>query len=388
MSASTSSKIGSAAVTAGGRSPAWWSSAARPSVFRATVLPPVFGPLRTSARSGPRSRSIGTAVAGSSSGWRAPSSRTSSQTSTGAPRQRRESVPQASGEVDRGSRLDERSRCRRRSPTASESSRRIRTTSSRSAPAASDWRLLSSTTSNGSTNSVWPEPEASWTIPGTLLRELALHREHRPAAALGDEVLLEMLAQARRAREPAKLLGHALPPVAQLRRAACEAAARRCRAGRSRPPRRDGRAPRRAGRASGRSRPRARRGAARAPPARRARPAPGARPRSWARRCSAPRASARRRAPRAQRPRGRRGSRRAAARATRRGARSPPRSAPAAGDLAGLGRGCERPRELGPVRRSPSRRRAARRSRETRGRRELLRPSSECTTGASGGGSG
>ena len=45
MSASTWSKTGSAAVSAGGRSPDWWSSAARPSVFSATVLPPVFGPL-------------------------------------------------------------------------------------------------------------------------------------------------------------------------------------------------------------------------------------------------------------------------------------------------------------------------------------------------------
>ena len=45
MSASTSSKTGSAASRAGGRSPDWCSSAARPSVFSATVLPPVFGPL-------------------------------------------------------------------------------------------------------------------------------------------------------------------------------------------------------------------------------------------------------------------------------------------------------------------------------------------------------
>ena len=95
MSASTASKTGSAAVSAGGRSPDWCSSAARPSVFSATVLPPVFGPLITSARRPPRSRSIGTAVFGSSSGWRAPTSRTSSDTSTGAPRQPRERVPSA-----------------------------------------------------------------------------------------------------------------------------------------------------------------------------------------------------------------------------------------------------------------------------------------------------
>ena len=64
MSASTSSKTGSAARSAGGHKPHWWRIAARPSVFRATVLPPVLGPLMTSVRSSPRSRSIGTALGG------------------------------------------------------------------------------------------------------------------------------------------------------------------------------------------------------------------------------------------------------------------------------------------------------------------------------------
>ena len=40
MSASTRSNTGSDALSAGGRNPAWWSSAASPSVFSATVLPP------------------------------------------------------------------------------------------------------------------------------------------------------------------------------------------------------------------------------------------------------------------------------------------------------------------------------------------------------------
>ena len=174
MSASTASKTGSAAVSAGGRRPDWCSSAARPSVFSATVLPPVFGPLITSARSPPRSRSIGTAVFGSSSGWRAPTSRTSSETSTGAPRQPRETVPSAIARSIRPAASTACASASACSATAADSSRRIRSASSRSAPAASDWRLLSSTISNGSTKSVWPESEASWTRPGTLLRELAL----------------------------------------------------------------------------------------------------------------------------------------------------------------------------------------------------------------------
>ena len=49
MSARISSKTGSAASSAGGRRPHWCSTAARPSVFSATVFPPVFGPLITSA---------------------------------------------------------------------------------------------------------------------------------------------------------------------------------------------------------------------------------------------------------------------------------------------------------------------------------------------------
>ena len=174
MSASTWSKTGSAAVSAGGRSPDWCSSAASPSVFSATVLPPVFGPLSTSARRPPRSRSIGTADLGSSSGWRAPTSRTSSETSTGAPFQPRESVPSASVRSIRPVASTAAASSAAASPTEADSSRRIRSTSSRSALAASDWRLESSTTSKGSTNSVWPESDASWTIPGTLRRALAL----------------------------------------------------------------------------------------------------------------------------------------------------------------------------------------------------------------------
>ena len=174
MSASTWSKTGSAAVSAGGRRPDWCSSAARPSVFSATVLPPVFGPLMTSARRSPRSRSIGTAASRRAADAARRAAAPRRTTSTGAPRQRRESVPRASARSIRPVASTSAERAARRSPTPAESSRRIRSTSSRSALAASDWRLFSSTTSNGSTNSVCPESEESWTMPGTLRRALAL----------------------------------------------------------------------------------------------------------------------------------------------------------------------------------------------------------------------
>jgi hypothetical protein len=148
--------------------------AASPSVFSATVLPPVFGPLITSARRRPRSRSIGTAVAGSSKGWRAPTSRTSSFTATSAPRHARETEPLATVRSIAAVASTSVSSTSARSPTARDSSRRMRSASSRSSPATSECLLFSSTTSKGSTNSVWPESDESCTMPGTLRRALAL----------------------------------------------------------------------------------------------------------------------------------------------------------------------------------------------------------------------
>ena len=53
---------------------------------------------------------------------------------------------------------------------SADSSSRIRSTSSFSAACASRHALPSSTATIGSTNRVWPLPEASWTIPLTRLR--------------------------------------------------------------------------------------------------------------------------------------------------------------------------------------------------------------------------
>ena len=81
MSASTASKTGNSARSAGTGIPDCAINASSPSVFRATVFPPVLGPLITSCRCAPSSSSeIGTTLAPpaafarsvrSSSGWRA-----------------------------------------------------------------------------------------------------------------------------------------------------------------------------------------------------------------------------------------------------------------------------------------------------------------------------
>ena len=54
--------------------------------------------------------------------------------------------------------------------TTAESSSRMRSTSAPSASCASRHALPSSTATSGSTNSVWPLPEASWTMPLTWPR--------------------------------------------------------------------------------------------------------------------------------------------------------------------------------------------------------------------------
>ena len=58
-------------------------------------------------------------------------------------------------------------------PTSADSSSRMRPSSSSAAACASRQALPSSTTTSGSTNSVWPLPEASWTMPLTRLRASA-----------------------------------------------------------------------------------------------------------------------------------------------------------------------------------------------------------------------
>ena len=216
MSASTWSKTGSAAVSAGGRSPDWCSSAASPSVFSATVLPPVFGPLITSARRPPRSRSIGTADFGSSSGWRAPASRTSSETSTGAPLQPRDSVPSAiarsiapvasTAAVTRAAALADRGRQLAQDPLdlLALGARRL----GLAVRELDDVERLDEERLAGVGGVVDDAGHASACA--------RLHGEDGAAAALGDEVLLEVLAQVARADELLELVAHPLAPGAQL----------------------------------------------------------------------------------------------------------------------------------------------------------------------------
>ena len=171
MSASTWSKTGRRAASAGGRSPDWWRSAARPIVFSATVLPPVFGPLITSARTRSelevdrdRRRGVEQRMTGARRAARRPRSRPALR-----PRPARARRTRARGRARRST---------RRAPAAhrpapqrpTESSPRMRSTSSRASAAASARRLFSSTTANGSTNSVCPVLDASCTTPGTFER--------------------------------------------------------------------------------------------------------------------------------------------------------------------------------------------------------------------------
>ena len=164
--------------------------------------------------------------------------------------------------------------------------------------------------------------------PGHAPAGARLHRQHGPAAAEGDELLLQVLAQLARADELLELVAHALPPgaelaaqLAELRRGVVaqvgavllDGAVDRLRDGRER------RVDRRGELAQERRR-----------PPRRARRGPAASRSRCRRRAAAPAARARRRERRAPPARGRRGSSRAAARATRPGARSPRPSVPAA----------------------------------------------------------
>ena len=161
---------------AGGRRPHWWSSAASPSVFSATVLPPVFGPETTTRaqvaelevdRNGVRrveqrvTRAEQDDLVGDLDGGAAPARATAPHA-----RARGRSRAMASTSVAQRPGL-------RRRPTARELARgcarprRAR----RSPPRGAVVRV--STTANGSTKSVWPEPELSWTMPGTAPRALA-----------------------------------------------------------------------------------------------------------------------------------------------------------------------------------------------------------------------
>ena len=330
-SASTWSNTGNVASSAGGRRPDWCSSAARPSVFSATVLPPVFGPLTTSTRRSPRSRSIGTAdsLRRAADAARRAAAR-SSATSTAAPRQRRESVAQASA----------RSSAPVASTSASSSCRAVADEPRELAQDPLDLLALGARRLGEPVVQLDDRERLDEErLPGAGrvvddARHLAargrLHREHRPPAPLGDEALLQELAELARPRDARELLGHALLAVAQL--GAEPPKLRRGGVAQVGAVVRD---------ASGRSTSRASRATARPASTRSRRSGASSlavhehaprleRHRDRASRPDAGRqARARRRAPRAPRRRARRPGRRATARPRLRAARSPRRSAPA-----------------------------------------------------------
>ena len=241
MSARTWSKTGSSTSSAGGRSPHWCSSAASPSVFSATVLPPGVRP-----RDHDRAELAGLEVDRHGGGGVEQRMPRSSQDDAAAPRH----APRATAGRGRRTRGRGRSRRRRRrastmpsawSPTARESSRRIRATSSRSALSASRRPVgvaRRPRTARRTASAPSPSCRGRCRVPRRARRP---EREDGPAGALGDEVLREVLAQRRVARERAEALGDPGRAPRAARAGAGGAPATRCRAGRSRRPRPPGR---------------------------------------------------------------------------------------------------------------------------------------------------
>jgi hypothetical protein len=152
-------------------------------------LPPVFGPLTTSARRR-RGRGRSARPSGSSSGAARRAADLVAdldRRAAPAPRQR----PRASARSTRP-RLDERASA---APLAHERRQLAQDPLDLLALARCRLasRLFSSTTANGSTKSVWPELERRGRSRHLAARARA-HGEHGPAAALGDERLLQGVA--------------------------------------------------------------------------------------------------------------------------------------------------------------------------------------------------
>ena len=178
MSANTPSNTGSALPSsAGTRSPDWCISAASPTVFIATVLPPVLGPVITSAdQSGPMCAVSGTASLSSRgclariSLRRCPEPADAGVTASSRRLYRARASARSSIAVVRLALLMSPATA----PTRLERSRSTRLTSRSSSSASSRHSLQSSTVVKGSTKTVAPVFEASWTIPDTRCRLSAL----------------------------------------------------------------------------------------------------------------------------------------------------------------------------------------------------------------------
>ena len=161
--------------------PARSMSAERPTAVMATVFPPPFGPETMSARCGRREPDVARDDLLPLQGEERVAQREELEpgSATGAdlrgvgvevggePRGRLEHVERR--RAPRGPRASRAAAA----PSASESSRRIRCSSSCATAFAIDSSFPSSTIESGSTKSVWPDCEALWTMPGTAERALA-----------------------------------------------------------------------------------------------------------------------------------------------------------------------------------------------------------------------
>ncbi len=172
MSAKTSRKIGRRLPAAAGTCrPAWCISESSPMVRSVTVLPPVLGPVMTTAvYSPPRRRVIGT-TRPVRPGWRAEIRTTScSRTVSGRTAL---SSPAKRALAAQKSKLASASSVSASGPecvaTRADSSSRMRSSSVCTLSWASRQALPSSTAISGSMKSVWPLPDWSWTMPRTLL---------------------------------------------------------------------------------------------------------------------------------------------------------------------------------------------------------------------------
>ena len=149
--------------------------ASRPSVRSVTVLPPVFGPVTTSAREVVAEADVdrhdpaGQARVARAEQLDLVRSDVSARTPSMLAREARLGGP----EVERGERVE---RLAQR-PALRGDERRQLVEDALSPPPRPSWAsrqaLPSSTTTSGSMNSVWPLPDWSWTMPLTLLRASA-----------------------------------------------------------------------------------------------------------------------------------------------------------------------------------------------------------------------
>ncbi len=179
ISASTRSKIPSRAACAATGIPDCAASTASPTVFNATVLPPVFGPLMTSTvsslpndkLSGTTGRPCGRSVL-SSAGCRAASSAiTISSVNSGMQASySRANRPRAKNASNSAIVPAPWASAPRSATSLAVSSSRIRAISAASSSRSWTKRLLISIVSSGSTKTVCPVALAAWTTPSRVRR--------------------------------------------------------------------------------------------------------------------------------------------------------------------------------------------------------------------------